>query len=95
MKHKGRQPKRQPKFAWQKMQANVSEDERNLILSLTEGLERSESIYELIHGLTYWLGNVAKLERAKQAAKGPGIIKPTAEEVAAVQAPASKLVIAR
>lgn len=97
MKHVGRQPKRQPKYPWQRMKQETPQEERDLIVTLTEGLEKSGTIYELITGITVWLSNVAKLERAKQAAAAPKVtlVKPTEAEFQAVTRPQSPIVVSR
>lgn len=82
MKHRGRAPKRQPKYPWQRMKVDTPQEERDLIATLTQGLEQSQTIYEVINGLTHWLAMVVKLERAKQPKPSP-LVKPTMAEVAA------------
>lgn len=96
-RHMGRTPKRQPKYPWQRMSTNTPQNERDLITTLTMGLEKSETIYELIGGLATWLSNVAKLERAKQAAAVPKVtlVKPTEAEFQAVTRPQSPIVVSR
>lgn len=65
-----RHAKRQPKlYRWQRLRADSPDYEKQYVRSLTEGLEKSETVWELISGLTVWLGQVAIMERQRTESK--------------------------
>ena len=52
-------------FPWQRTTDSTPQWEREYIGTLTQGLEASESIGELIQGLAIWLLRVGELEKER------------------------------